>query len=35
MLNFDFFKKGLGIVSAPNFVYDFSRKTFLKFYSTN
>ena len=35
MLNFDFLKKGLRIVSPPNFVYDFSRKVFLKSYSIN
>ena len=35
MLNFDFLEKGLGIVSPPNFVYDFSRKMFLKLYSNN
>ena len=29
MLNFDILEKGLGIVSAPYFVYDFSRKSFL------
>ena len=33
MLNFIFLKKGLGIVSPPHFVYDFSRKMFLKLYS--
>ena len=33
MLNFDFLEKGLGIVSPPHFVYDFSRKMFLKLYS--
>ena len=33
MLNFDFLEKGLGIVSSPDFVYDFSRKIFLKLYS--
>ena len=33
MLNFDFFKKGLGIVSPPHFVYDFSRKIFFKLFS--
>ena len=27
-LNFDFLEKGLGIVSPPNFVYDFLRKMF-------
>ena len=35
MLNFDFFKKGLGIVSPPHFVYDFSRKTVDMLYSIN
>ena len=29
MLNFNFLEKGLGIVSPPHFVYDFSRKMFL------
>ena len=33
MLNFDFLEKGLGIVSPPQFVYDFSRKIFLMLYS--
>ena len=33
MLNFDFLEQGLGIVSPPYFVYDFSRKTFLMLYS--
>ena len=28
-----FLEKGLGIVSSPHFVYDFSRKMFLVFYS--
>ena len=28
MLNFDFREKGLGIVTLPHFVYDFSRKMF-------
>ena len=32
MLNFDFLEKGLGIVSPPNFVYDFSRNFFLELY---
>ena len=32
MLNFDFLEKGLGIISPPYFVYDFSRKIFLKSY---
>ena len=35
MLNFDFLEKGLGIVSLPHFVYDFSRKIFLMLYSIN
>ena len=34
MLNFDL-KKGLGLVSTPHFVYDFSRKMFLMLYSMN
>ena len=34
MLNFDFLEKGLEIVSPSHFVYDFSRKMFLKLYST-
>ena len=29
MLNFGFLEKGLGIVSPPHFVYDFSRKILL------
>ena len=33
MLNFNFPEKGLGLVSPPHFVYDFSRKMFLKLYS--
>ena len=33
MLNFDFLEKGLWIVSPSHFVYDFSRKVFLKSYS--
>ena len=28
MLNFNFSEKGLGLVSQPHFVYDFSRKCF-------
>ena len=28
MLNFNFSEKGLGLVSPPHFVYDFSRKMF-------
>ena len=35
MLNFDFLEKGLGIVSLPHFVYNFSRKIFLMLYSIN
>ena len=35
MLNLDFSEKGLGIVSSPHFVYDFSRKMFLMLYSIN
>ena len=35
MLNFDFLKKGPGIVSTPHFVYDFSRKMFLMLYSVD
>ena len=35
MLNFDFLEKGLEIVFPPHFVYDFSRKTFLKLYPIN
>ena len=35
MLNFDFLEKGLGIVSLPYFVYDFSREIFLMLYSIN
>ena len=30
MHNFDFLERGLGIVALSNFVYDFSRKMFLK-----
>ena len=29
MLNLGFLERGLGIVSLPHFVYDFSRKMFL------
>ena len=29
MLNFHFSEKGLGLVSPPHFMYDFSRKTFV------
>ena len=32
MFNFDFLEKGLGIVSSPHFVYDFSRKIGLMLY---
>ena len=35
MLNFDFLEKDLEIVSPPHFVYDFSRKIFLKLCSIN
>ena len=35
MLNFDFFDKGLGIVSLAHFVYGFSIKMFLMLYSIN
>ena len=35
MLNFDFIEKGLGIVSAPDFAYDFPRKMFFMLYSIN
>ena len=35
MLNFDFLKKCLGIVSLPHFVYNFSRKMLLKLYPIN
>ena len=35
MFNFYFLEKGLGIVSAPNFVYNFLRKMFLLLYSSN
>ena len=35
MLNFNFSEKGLGLVSPPHFVYDFSRKMFLMLYSIN
>ena len=33
ILNFQFLEKGLGIVSPPYFVYDFSRKIYLMLYS--
>ena len=35
MINFDFLEKGLGLVSQPHFVYDFSRKMFLMSYHIN
>ena len=35
MLNFDFLDKVLGIVSPALFVYDFSTKMLLMFYSIN
>ena len=35
MLSIHFSEKSLGIVSLTHFVYDFSRKTFLKLYSFN
>ena len=35
MLNFNFSKKGLGLVSPPHCVYDFSRKMFLMLHSIN
>ena len=35
MLNLNFLEKGLGIVFLPHFVYDFSRKMFLKLYTIN
>ena len=35
MLNFDILDRGLGIVSAAHFVYDFSTKIFLKLYNIN
>ena len=35
MLNFDFLRKGLGIVSPPHFVYGWSRKMFFVLYSIN
>ena len=33
MLNLDFLEKGLGIIFAQHFLYDFSRKMFLMLYS--
>ena len=35
MLNFNFPEKGLGLLSPPDFLYDFSRKMFLMLYSIN
>ena len=35
MLNFHFSEKDLGLVSAPHFVHDFSRKMFLMLHSIN
>ena len=35
MLSFNFPEKGLGLVSPPHFVDDFSRKMFLVLYSIN
>ena len=35
MLNFDFSEKGLGLVSPPHFVYDFSRKMILTLHAIN
>ena len=35
ILNFGILKKGLGIVSLPQFVYDFSTKMFIMLYSIN
>ena len=33
MLNFDFLYNGLGLTSAPHFVYDFLRKKIIMLYS--
>ena len=33
MLNFDFSKKGLGLVYPPNYMHNFSRNIFLMLYS--
>ena len=33
MLKIDFLEKTLGIISAPHFMYDFSRNMFLVLYS--
>ena len=35
MLNLGFLEKGLGIVSPPHFVNDFSREVFLLVHSIN
>ena len=35
MVNFNFSEKGLGLVSQPHFVYDFSRKMFLMLHCIN
>ena len=35
MLNFSFSEKGLGLVSPPHFVYDFSIKIFLMLHYIN
>ena len=35
MFSFNFSEKGMGLVSPPQFVYDFSRKIFLMLYSIN
>ena len=35
VLNFSFLEKSLGVVSPPCFVYEFSTKMFLVFYSRN
>ena len=35
MLNFNSLEMGLGIVSPPHFVYDFSRKMFVMLYFIN
>ena len=35
MLNFNFSEKGLGLISPPHFVYDFSRKMLLKLHPIN
>ena len=35
VLNFNFSEKGLGLVSPPHFVYDFSRKMFLMLHYIN